>query len=108
MGLIQESAGGLLLCSTLLSVTKLSTDIPNKSLHPYFVTGFSDAESSFCVKVVKDKKSKLGYSVKLVFQIGLLLLLCFFLAPPAKQPPFFSTNIYIYIYGKVGGGCFAG
>jgi len=24
-------------------------------------------------------------------------------SPPAKQPPFFSTNIYIYIYGKVGG-----
>ncbi|RPB17846.1 hypothetical protein L211DRAFT_895080, partial [Terfezia boudieri ATCC MYA-4762] len=41
------------------------------SLHPYFITGFSDAESSFCIKVVKDRRSKLGYSAKLVFQIGL-------------------------------------
>ena len=42
-------------------------------LNPYFVTGFSDAESSFQVLVTKNKNSRLGWSVRLFFTIGLPL-----------------------------------
>ena len=40
-------------------------------LNPYFVTGFCDAESSFQVLVTKNKNSRLGWSVRLFFTIGL-------------------------------------
>ena len=45
----------------------------NKKLNPYFVTGFADAESSFQVLVTKNKNSRLGWSVRLFFTIGLHL-----------------------------------
>jgi hypothetical protein len=41
-------------------------------LNPYFVTGFCDAESSFQVLVTKKKNSRLGWTVRLFFTIGLL------------------------------------
>jgi hypothetical protein len=40
-------------------------------LNPYFVTGFCDAESSFQVLVIKNKNSRLGWTVRLFFTIGL-------------------------------------
>ena len=40
-------------------------------LNPYFVTGFCDAESSFQVLVTKNKNSRLGWSARLFFTIGL-------------------------------------
>ena len=46
-----------------------STLIP--TLTPYFLTGFCDAESSFQVLVVKTKDSRLGWSVRPLFSIGL-------------------------------------
>lgn len=41
------------------------------SLKPYWITGFTDAEGCFTVKIFKDAKAKLGWRVQLVFQIKL-------------------------------------
>jgi hypothetical protein len=63
VGLVQESAEGLLLCSTFLSVAKLPTDelcYQNKSLHPYFITGFTDGEGCFHINFRQHKTLRLG------------------------------------------------
>jgi hypothetical protein len=41
-------------------------------ISPYFITGLSEADSSFSITFHKDKKSKLGYSIGLRFKICLL------------------------------------
>lgn len=41
------------------------------NLHPYFVTGFVDAESSFILLMRRDSRLKSGWHVKLIFSIGL-------------------------------------
>src|ERR1700712_3359875 len=38
------------------------------SLHPQFITGFSDAESSFFITFIKSNKSPTGYYIQLCFQ----------------------------------------
>lgn len=43
----------------------------SSKLHPWFVTGFVDAESSFYLKILKNKKHSTGWVVELCFQIGL-------------------------------------
>lgn len=40
-------------------------------LNPYWVTGFSDAESSFSIRIYKDNTRKLGWGVKPIFSIEL-------------------------------------
>lgn len=40
-------------------------------LNPWFVTGFCDAESSFCVKFHENKKLKFGFQVRPCFLINL-------------------------------------
>ena len=40
-------------------------------LNPYFVTGFTDAEGSFIVRVRKNPATKLGWSVEVKFSIGI-------------------------------------
>lgn len=40
-------------------------------MNPDFVTGFADAEGSFSVSISKDPVHKLGWRVKLAFEIGL-------------------------------------
>lgn len=40
------------------------------SLHPQYITGFSDAESSFFITFIKSNKSPVGYYIQLCFQIG--------------------------------------
>jgi hypothetical protein len=40
-------------------------------LHPWFITGFIDAEGSFSINVIKNKQSKTGWVVKLIFEIHL-------------------------------------
>lgn len=48
------------------------TNIQNSNnLDPNFLTGFADAESSFIVLVLKEPKSKTGWTVKPRFAIGL-------------------------------------
>ena len=41
------------------------------SLHPWFITGFADAEGCFYVGIHKVPKATTGYSIKISFQIGL-------------------------------------
>jgi hypothetical protein len=41
------------------------------SIHPWFITGFSDAESSFMLFLNKNNKCKTGYGPQACFQIGL-------------------------------------
>lgn len=41
------------------------------SLHPWFVTGFVDAEGCFRLSILKNKELKTGFKVELIFQIGL-------------------------------------
>ena len=53
--------------STLIR-SSLQTSI--LALHPWFLTGFSDAESCFMVRVIQTK-SKRGYQVQPSFSIGL-------------------------------------
>lgn len=48
--------------------TKYTTSTNN--LNPNFVTGFCDAESCFNLTISKNPKHKLGWSVKLVFNLG--------------------------------------
>jgi len=40
-------------------------------LYPYYITGFSDGESTFVVSLTKDNEYKTGWRVGLVFAIGL-------------------------------------
>lgn len=47
-------------------------DIILTGISPYFITGLSEADSSFGISFHKDKKSKLGYFVGLRFKICLL------------------------------------
>lgn len=42
-----------------------------RSIQPEFVTGVSDAESSFFITFIKSNKYSLGYTVQLSFQISL-------------------------------------
>lgn len=42
-----------------------------KKLNPWFLTGFSDAESNFLVRVVKSDHVKVGWAIQPLFQIGL-------------------------------------
>ena len=41
------------------------------SLHPWYVTGFCDGESAFVVSIQKNSKLKIGWEVRICFQIGL-------------------------------------
>ena len=41
------------------------------TLKPYFVTGFTDGEGSFIVRIRKNPKAKAGWSVETVFSLGL-------------------------------------
>lgn len=54
-----------------LSVRDVSTKDKEDKLNPWYVTGFSDAESHFGVEVTKSKTIKLGWQVKPKFAIKL-------------------------------------
>lgn len=43
----------------------------SNNLNPWFLTGFSDAESNFTVRIIKSNSVKVGWTVQPVFQIGL-------------------------------------
>jgi hypothetical protein len=42
-----------------------------KKLNPWFITGFSDAEGNFTIRIVKCNTVKIGWTVQLCFQICL-------------------------------------
>lgn len=53
------------------SIPSLSSK-PNKfKMHPWFVTGFTDGEGCFHISITKDKGKKVGWIIKLIFQISL-------------------------------------
>ena len=54
-------------CSNSYSNSTLS----KTSFNPYFVTGFSDAEASFKILILKEPKNKTNWTVKTRFSIGL-------------------------------------
>jgi len=43
----------------------------NEKLHPYWITGFSDAESTFSIRIFKDKNRKFGWRISPIFSIEL-------------------------------------
>ncbi len=43
----------------------------SSAINPYFITGFSDAEASFIVLILKEPKHKTKWAVKIRFSIGL-------------------------------------
>jgi hypothetical protein len=43
------------------------------TMDPWFVTGFADAEGCFSISLVRKNKLKVGWEVKIRFQINLLL-----------------------------------
>ena len=46
-----------------------NSQIEGYSLKPYFITGFTDAEGSFIVRIRKNPKTKIGWSVETKFSI---------------------------------------
>lgn len=50
---------------------KLRLAQPKKVLSPWFITGFSDAEGSFVVTILKNPRYKIGWNVQARFQIKL-------------------------------------
>lgn len=56
---------------------KLKTPLNNENksslikLNPNYITGFSDAESTFGISVVKSKTHKIGWTVTMIFSMGL-------------------------------------
>ena len=49
----------------------LSGNILQKTLNPWFITGFTDAEGSFMCNMIKKPKYKAGWEIQPVFQIKL-------------------------------------
>ena len=43
----------------------------NNNINPYFITGLVDGEGSFTIKIVPNKKLKLGYQIQPIFQLNM-------------------------------------
>lgn len=52
-----------------------------KKLHPWWVTGYTDGEGCFIINTLKAKTIKIGYTVKLKYQISVHL------SPPGGASP---------------------
>ena len=48
-----------------------NVELTKFNIHPWFIVGFTDAEGSFMVSIIKNSKYKLGWEVQLTFQIKL-------------------------------------
>ena len=46
-------------------------NIPQETINPWFVTGFTDGEGSFHIQVTKGKEYKLGYTIRLYYWVNL-------------------------------------
>ena len=52
--------------------TEVSTNLSkNSSLNPWFISGFTDAEGSFIISIVKDPYTRTGWNILLRFKIDL-------------------------------------
>jgi len=45
-------------------------EIKKNKLNPHFVTGYSDGESSFSIRVRTNLLNKLGFHISIVYSIG--------------------------------------
>ena len=75
---MREMAGSFISIgdSVYLSTTLIGTSV-NRSkdkLNPFYITGFSDAESTFGVYILKDARYSVGLCITHIFQIRLHLL----------------------------------
>jgi len=58
----------------LITLKRLYSSLPinlSDNLNPWFLTGFSDGESNFTVRVTKSNSVKVGWVIQPAFQIGL-------------------------------------
>ena len=81
--------------SVYLSTTLIGTSV-NRSkdkLNPFYITGFSHAESTFGVYIVKDARYSVGWGITHLFQIRLHLLDIGLLE---RIKAFFSCRFYLY------------
>ena len=53
------------------TIIKRGYSTQNSALDPWFITGFTDAEGCFRVSVILDKSSRIGFSVKICYNITL-------------------------------------
>ena len=60
-----------LLCKDSEYKADINEDMNKLSLHPYWITGFTDAEGCFTVKFAKSNAYKLGWKTQAQFQIKL-------------------------------------
>lgn len=53
-------------------IRSLSTKIAdrNNTLHPWWVTGYTDGEGCFTIKTIAAKTTKIGYTVRLTYQVS--------------------------------------
>lgn len=52
--------------------SEVSTNLPdNNLLNPWFISGFTDAEGSFVISIVKDPLTRTGWNIQLRFKIDL-------------------------------------
>ncbi len=64
-------AANKLLETSIPSTTEISKNCNSVKLNPWFITGFSDAESSFAISIYQSDKSKTKWRVAPVFIINL-------------------------------------
>lgn len=55
----------------ILNVTMIKINKNLNKLKPSFITGFTDAESSFVIKISRDHRAKTGWRIDPAFEIGL-------------------------------------
>lgn len=46
-------------------------NVSTTNINPFFITGFANAEGCFLFRIRQNNKSKVGYSVEVIFQISL-------------------------------------
>jgi hypothetical protein len=51
--------------------TQIPTTLSDVGYNPWFITGFTDAEGSFIISIVKDPKTRTGWNIQIRFKIAL-------------------------------------
>jgi len=63
--------GAPIIFNTTQNTTNLKNNSSNSELEPYWVTGFSDAESTFSIRISRDKSRLLGIRILPIYSIEL-------------------------------------
>jgi len=67
---IQSPPSGPKVITSKNESTLISSNIKLNSINPWFITGFTDGDGSFSIKVSKSKSHSIGYKVELVYSIN--------------------------------------